>query len=99
MPDALHEAFENPDVEYRLCDDVLCPGFDLPIKSLEFLVKIDCTGIGSDTDKKSGRVADRIAGKIESVVQSMDEVHKTDGIDIEDRSCVGPRPSSMFSLS
>ena len=92
MRDSLHEPFKDPEIKYRLRDDVLRPRLDLPIEAPEFLIHVDRAGIGSDADTEPCRLADGVPGKVESMVEPIHDVGEANRVDIEDRSGIRITP-------
>ena len=65
------EFLELLDIEHRLGDGVLRPGFDLVLEAANLLVQIGCSGICSDADHKRRCVAHRVRSHIKALIQAV----------------------------
>ena len=84
MFDAFQKITQLTGIKHGLRDRILRARFDLPLKPLNLFVKINCAGIHTNADTESSRFTDRIVSEIETMVQLVDHVCKTDRVDIED---------------
>src|SRR5262245_7837790 len=78
------EVLELLDIENWLRDGVFGAGFDLPLEATDFVIEIDRAGIDAHADDEFRRLADRVSARIEAVVELIDQVRQTYGINIED---------------
>src|SRR5690349_12118773 len=82
MFNAAHEPLENRRIENRLGEREFGAGLDFVCEPVEVSEAVrDRTGIGSDSDEKSGRLSDRLAAHIDAFVESMNHIRETDRVD------------------
>src|SRR6185369_13664794 len=65
---------------------------DFPLEAANFLVEIERRRIHTYADVEGGRTSYRVSAKIEPAVETVDHVHQTHGIDVENSRRIGIVP-------
>ena len=87
--DTAQKRFEDAQVEHGLGDDEFGTRFDFIFESSQFFLEVDGTRVGADADEKAGGFADGVAGDIQAVIESPQQVGQADGVDIVDSGGIG----------